>query len=87
MLQTSQDDFYVSNQINGYTKEANKQTTIYSQLHQNIQDFCNEVDIEILSSHYRSVWDGKMTTVPIKNLNKDYKAPKFDARIHKDSTK
>jgi len=71
VLQTSLDDFYVSYQINAYTKEANKQATIYSQLHSNIQDCCNEVGIEILSPHYRAERDGNMTTIPANYLSKD----------------
>lgn len=85
VLQTSLDDFYVSYQINAYTKEANKQATIYSELHQNIQDCCNEVGIEILSPHYRSARDGNMTTIPANYLDKDYKAPNFNINIKKDN--
>lgn len=84
VLQTSLDDFYVSYQINAYTKEANKQATIYSQLHQNIQDCCNEAGIEILSPHYRAARDGNMTTIPGNYLSKDYQAPKFGMQITKD---
>ncbi len=72
VLQTGLDDFYVQYQINGYTKEANKQATIYSQLHANIQDCCNEVGIEIMSPHYRSARDGNNTTIPENYLPKDY---------------
>ena len=85
VLQTSLDDFYVSYQINAYTKEANKQATIYSQLHQNIQDCCNEMGIEILSPHYRAARDGNMTTIPGNYLLKDYKSPAFNINIKKDS--
>lgn len=84
VLQTSLDDFYVSYQINAYTKEANKQATIYSQLHCNIQDCCNEVGIEILSPHYRAERDGNMTTIPANYLAKDYKAPKFNISLKKE---
>jgi len=87
VLQTSLDDFYVSYQINAYTKEANKQATIYSQLHQNIQDCCNEAGIEILSPHYRSVRDGNMTSIPTNYIENDYKAPKFGVTVEKDSGK
>jgi small-conductance mechanosensitive channel len=52
VLQTSLDDFYVSYQINAYIRETNLQAVIYSNLHQNIQDVCNERGIEILSPHY-----------------------------------
>lgn len=83
VLQTSLDDFYVSYQINAYTKEPNKQASIYSQLHQNIQDCCNEVGIEILSPHYRAARDGNMITIPTDYLGKDYKAPSFNVKIEK----
>jgi small-conductance mechanosensitive channel len=77
VLQTSLDDFYVSYQVNGYTKEANNLASIYSQLHQNIQDCFNEVGIEIMSPHYRSLRDGNMTTTPTSHLHKDYETPSF----------
>lgn len=64
VLQTSLDDFYISYQLNVYTKEANKQATIYSQLHQNIQDVCSEMNIEIMSPHYRAMRDGNASTIP-----------------------
>lgn len=81
VLQTSLDDFYVSYQINAYTKEPNKQATIYSRLHENIQDCCNEVGIEILSPHYRSNRDGNSMGVPTEYLPKDYVAPSFNVKI------
>lgn len=77
VLQTSLDDFYVSYQVNGYIREPNKQATIYSQLHQHIQDVCNEEGIEILSPHYRAARDGNMSTIPAAYLPKDYTAPSF----------
>ena len=84
VLQTSLDDFYVTYQINAYTKEANNQAVIYSQLHQNIQDCSNEAGIEILSPHYRQLRDGNMTTIPGTYLNKKYKAPVFKVKHVKD---
>lgn len=84
VLQTSLDDFYVSYQLNAYTKDANKQAVIYSDLHQNIQDCCNEAGIEILSPHYRAARDGNMTTIPADYLDKDYKAPSFNVKMQKD---
>ncbi|MFN8257060.1 MAG: mechanosensitive ion channel family protein [Bacteroidales bacterium] len=80
VLQTSLDDFYVSYQINGYISEANQQERICSQLHQNIQDCCNEAGIEIMSPHYRNQRDGNMTTIPIKYLDRDYIAPAFNVK-------
>ncbi|MDZ4667844.1 MAG: mechanosensitive ion channel family protein [bacterium] len=77
VLQTSLDDFYVSYQINAYTKHPNQQANIYSELHQNIQDSCNEAGIEILSPHYRSARDGNATTIPSNYLDKNYQPPSF----------
>lgn len=83
VLQTSLEDFYVAYQINAYVQEANKQATIYSNLHQNIQDVCNEQGIEILSPHYRAARDGNMSTIPENYLPKDYKAPSFNVKQQK----
>ncbi|MBW8684753.1 mechanosensitive ion channel family protein [Chitinophaga rhizophila] len=55
VLQISLDDYYVSYQINAYTKEANKQAAIYSNLLENIQDVFKQNDIEILSPSYHVV--------------------------------
>jgi len=81
VLQTSLDDFYVSYQINAYTHEARKQALVYSNLHQNIQDVCNERGIEILSPHYRYQRDGNTTTIPTKYLPDDYQSPGFNVNI------
>lgn len=83
VLQTSLDDFYVSYQINAYINEPNKQATIYSNLHQNIQDVCFERSIEILSPHYRAARDGNMTTIPRDYLPKEYIAPTFNITTRK----
>lgn len=87
VLQTSLDDFYVSYQINGYTRDANHQSAIYSDLHRNIQDTFNEAGIEIMSPHYRAARDGNTTTIPSDYLNKDYKPGGFNINFsqeHKD---
>jgi small-conductance mechanosensitive channel len=83
VLQTSLDDFYVSYQLNAYTNEANMQAIIYSKLHQNIQDVCNERGMEIMSPHYTSARDGNMTTIPDGYISKDYKAPVFNVKVDK----
>jgi small-conductance mechanosensitive channel len=85
VLQTGLEDFYVSYQINAYIREANRQATIYSDLHQNIQDVCNERGIEILSPHYRAARDGNKTTIPDNYLPDDYKTPGFNVHIDKPS--
>ncbi|MEA5506684.1 mechanosensitive ion channel family protein [Halotia wernerae UHCC 0503] len=63
ILQTSLDDFYVSYEINAYTNQPSLMARIYSELHQNIQDKCNEADIEILSPHYSAIRDGSQITI------------------------
>ena len=80
VLQTSLDDFYVSYELNVYTDKASKASLmphIYSALHQNLQDKCNEAGIEILSPHYAAVRDGNQLTVPPDYIPKNYVAPGF----------
>ena len=77
ILLTSLDDFYVSYELNSYTDQPLMMAKIYSQLHQNIQDKCNESDIEILSPHYSAVRDGHQITIPENYLPKGYTAPGF----------
>ncbi|MDR6843590.1 mechanosensitive ion channel family protein [Flavobacterium granuli] len=81
VLQTSLDDFYVAYEINAYTKQPNQQPTIYSKLHQNIQDCFNEAGLEIMSPHYNSHRDGNKTTIPENYLDKEYKASPFNVKI------
>lgn len=50
VLQTKLDNSYVEYQINAYTKEVSKQATIYSTLHQNIQDSFKESGIDLVST-------------------------------------
>lgn len=69
VLQTSLDDFYISYQLNVYTREASRQMFVYSELHANILDSCNEAGIEIMSPHYRAERDGNAITIP-----KDYQS-------------
>jgi len=77
VLQTSLDDYYVSYQLNAYTKEPNRQALTYSQMHQNIQDKFNEAGVEIMSPHYKALRDGNATTIPSDHLPKDYIVPAF----------
>lgn len=80
VLQTSLDDFYVSYQINVYTKQPTKQPLIYSSLHQNIQDCFNAAGIEIMSPHYSALRDGNATTIPQDYLKSDYEPPFFNIK-------
>lgn len=77
VLQTSLDDFYVSYELNAYTNKAKLMPKIYSELHQNIQDKCNEAGIEILSPHYRAVRDGHQLAVPEEYFPENYQVPGF----------
>ncbi|MGK7932716.1 MAG: mechanosensitive ion channel family protein [Microcystaceae cyanobacterium] len=77
VFQTSLDDFYVSYVLKVYTDHPEKMGAIYSQLHQNLQDKCNEADIEILSPHYSAIRDGNLITIPADYLDKNYQAPSF----------
>jgi small-conductance mechanosensitive channel len=77
VLQTSLEDFYVTYQINAYTREPSSLSKIHSDLHQHIQDCFNEADILILSPHYHVVRNDNMTTTPEGYLTKDYEAASF----------
>lgn len=71
VFQTSLDDFYVSYEINAFTDEPNKMDEIYSELHKNIQDKCNQAGIEILSPHYAALRDGQRSAIAQEYLPKD----------------
>lgn len=77
VLQTKLDDHAISYQLNAFTSEPNQMVFIYSELHQNIQDTCNEHGIEILSPRYTSIRDGNRSTTPAEYLPSDYAAPPF----------
>ncbi|WP_139956824.1 mechanosensitive ion channel family protein [Flavicella sediminum] len=64
VLQTSLDDFYVSYELNAYTKKPKLSAKTYSEIHANIQDNFNSAQIEILSPHYRAERDGSGLTIP-----------------------
>jgi small-conductance mechanosensitive channel len=69
--QTSLDDFYISYQINAYTKEPARIAEIYSRLHQNIQDRFNEAGMEIMSPHYKAMRDGNTIAIPEEYRKKE----------------
>ncbi len=52
VLQTGLNDFYVSYELNAYTDRPLEMVSIYSDLHQNIQDAFNEQGVQIMSPHY-----------------------------------
>jgi small-conductance mechanosensitive channel len=77
VLQRSLDDFFVTYEINAYTREANRMLEIYARLHANIQDAFNEAGVEIMSPHYRSVRDGNTIAIPAASRPPSYEAPAF----------
>ena len=77
ILQKSLDDFYVEYELNVYTRQVNKMTMIYSELHKNILETFNEAGVEILSPHYNSIRDGNPSTVRKKD------APETDNPVEK----
>lgn len=80
VLQTALNDFNVSYELNAYTASPSKMPDIYSRLHQNIQDYCNAADIEILSPTFSALRDGNHSTIPADYLPADYAAPAFVVR-------
>jgi small-conductance mechanosensitive channel len=52
VLQTALNDFYVGYELNCYTDRPREMVSIYSELHQNIQDAFNEFGVQIMSPHY-----------------------------------
>jgi small-conductance mechanosensitive channel len=77
VLQTSLNDFNVSYELNAYTDCPEYSPEIYSDLHKNIQDKCNEVDIEIMSPSFFALRDGNHSTIPENYLPDDYETPGF----------
>ncbi len=77
VLQTALNDFNVSYELNAYTDRPEKMPAIYSALHQNIQDKCNQAGIEILSPGYLAMRDGNHSTIPADYLPEDYQSPGF----------
>ena len=77
VFQTNLGDFSVSYELKVYTDRPTVMEEIYSELHKNMQDKCNEADIEILSPTYSAIRDGNQSTIPESYLPKDYVAPGF----------
>jgi len=75
VLQTALNDHNVAYELNAYTDRPGEMAGLYSRLHQNMQDKCNEAGIEILSPLYASVRDGNQSTIPEDYLPKSYQAP------------
>ena len=77
VLQTALGDFYVSYEINAFTKEPKYMSFTYSELHKNILDKFDAAGVEIMSPHYYALRDGNAATVPSILAEKDYMPPAF----------
>lgn len=64
VLQTSLDDYYVSYQINAYTRAAGRMAQLYSELHQNILDAFHSAGVEIMSPAYTALRNGIDPAIP-----------------------
>jgi small-conductance mechanosensitive channel len=80
VVQTALNDFYVGYELNASTVNPKNMQTIYSRLHQNIQDKFNEAGVEINSPHYTSLRDGNRTTIPDAYLPANYCNPVFEVQ-------
>jgi len=80
VLQSQLQDFYVVYELNAFTSNPQNMLTIYSELHQNIQDQFNEAAIEINSPHYTSLRDGNRIAIPDEYIPKSYREPGFGLR-------
>lgn len=63
--QTSLNDYYITYELNAYTQKPEYMASIYSELHQNIQDHFNAAGVEILSPAYSAFRDGNLSTIPV----------------------
>jgi small-conductance mechanosensitive channel len=63
VLQKSLDDFYVTYELNVYTRRADRMNRVYSDLHRNIQDTFNTYGVQIMSPNYEADRDAP-TVVP-----------------------
>ncbi|MDD5056464.1 MAG: mechanosensitive ion channel [Sideroxydans sp.] len=86
VLQTSLDDYYVSYEINAYTKEPQFMANIYSDMHRNILDKFDAAGVEIMSPHYYALRDGNASTVNSVAADSAYQAPAFRVGTVPDGT-
>ncbi len=84
VLQTGLNDFYVSYQVNAFTKHPEMMAVIMSNLHRNIQDSFNNSGVEIMSPHYRAVRDGNTIAIPNDHIPASYTQPSFEVKLKKE---
>lgn len=67
IFQSSLDDYYVTYQINAYTRHPHRQAFIYSELHKHVMDVFHEAGIEMISPKYYALRDGSIKDMPEKH--------------------
>jgi small-conductance mechanosensitive channel len=77
VLETSLNDFHISYELNAYTSRPSEIQTIYSHLHEAIQDSFNGAGVEIMSPTFYALRDGNTVTIPANHRPSDYDAPSF----------
>jgi small-conductance mechanosensitive channel len=75
--QTALNDFYVTYEINAYTRSPRDMIDIYAALHARIQDAFYAAGVEIMSPHYTSLRDGNTIAIPEPFRAPGYCSPAF----------
>jgi small-conductance mechanosensitive channel len=75
--QTALNDFYVTYEINAYTRSARDMIDIYAALHARIQDTFYAAGVEIMSPHFTALRDGNTVAIPEPSRAPGYRAPAF----------
>jgi len=75
--QTALNDFYVTYEINAYTKSPHDMIDIYAALHARIQDEFYAAGVEIMSPHFTAIRDGNSIAIPEAFRGAEYRAPAF----------
>ena len=81
VFQTALNDFYVSYEINAYTRRPHDMASLYADLHTNIQESFNKGGVEIMSPHYSSLRDGNTVTIPASHREPGYQPPRFGVSV------
>ncbi len=64
VLQTALGDYAVTYELNAYTDQPANMLTLYSRLHENLQDCLAEAGIEIMTPAYHALREGNRSTIP-----------------------
>jgi small-conductance mechanosensitive channel len=75
--QTALSDFFVTYEINAYTRTPARMIDIYAELHSRIQDSFYAAGVEIMSPHYTALRDGNTVAIPEAFRPPDYQAQPF----------